>query len=191
MKQTEGATLQNEVELVDMGDAKTQLEWQDFIKDSLKRIAYSEGVDVNGLFSELKVESGAARILAMENIIRVRDSKIPVWEDFEEEDQEVLKEMGIISNTSEVVYSELGIGETKLDRENLEEKRQANIINRYKNGTITRIMFVMEMENLTESEAVAMIKTIDSERGEDINMPISVNEGEISEEDTTKEEQDN
>lgn len=187
LKQTD-SDIQNSVELVDMGDAKTQLEWQEFIKDSLKRIAYSEGVDVNGLFSELKVESGTARILAMENIIRVRDSKIPIWEDFEEEDQEVLKEMGIISNTSEVVYSELGIGETKLDRENLEEKRQANIINRYKNGTITRIMFVMEMENLTESEAIAMIKTVDSERGEDINMPINGTEGETSEEDTIKEE---
>lgn len=187
LKQTD-SDIQNSVELVDMGDAKTQLEWQEFIKDSLKRIAYSEGVDVNGLFSELKVESGTARILAMENIIRVRDSRIPIWEDFEEEDQEVLKEMGIISNTSEVVYSELGIGETKLDRENLEEKRQANIINRYKNGTITRIMFVMEMENLTESEAIAMVKTVDSERGEDINMPINGTEGETSEEDTIKEE---
>ena len=160
----EGSTGQSELRSLDLGDGTAQKDWQDFITQSLKRLAYSEGVDINGLFGDLKVESGTARRLAMENIIAVRDSKIGEWEEFEEDDQEVLIELKIAKNPSEVIYSDLDMGETKIDKENAEKLRQENIINRYNNWAITKIQMIKELEGLTDEEARARYKEVARER---------------------------
>ncbi len=154
----------NTLNTLDLGDGKAQRDWQEFIKEPFKRLAYSEGVDINGLFSDIKVESGVARRLAMENIIAVRNSKIGLFEEFEERDQEVLIDLKIVNKESEVIYSDLDIGETRLDKETIEEKRQVNILNRYKAGTITKIEMIMEMEGLSEQEAKAKYRAITAER---------------------------
>jgi len=154
----------NTLSTLDLGDGKTQLEWMEFIEKSFKRLAYAEGVDINGLFSDVKVESGVARILAMENIVTVRDSKIGEWEEFEEEDQQVLQDLKIVNKESEVIYADLIPGETALTKEQTEKQRQENITYRYANGTITKVMMVMEMEGLNESEAQERLKAIETER---------------------------
>lgn len=175
LKLREGASDQPSLDVLDLGDAKAQLDYYSFIKEALKQIAYSSGVDINGLYSDMKVESGTARLLAMQNIISVRNDNIRVWSEFEERNQELMINLGIISNESSVEYFPLPIGETQLDKETLEEKRQANILNRFKNGTITRFEMIKEMENLTEEEARIKMNQIDKERGNQIDMPINQN----------------
>ncbi len=154
----------NDMRSLDLGDGKTQIEWQNFIKESFKRLAYAEGVDINGLFSDIKVESGVARRLSMENIISVRDTKIGEWEEWEDRDQEVLISLGIVKSKSEVVYSPLELGETLLDKETTEKIRQENVLNRYKNGSITKVQYIQEMEGLNESEARQRFNEISKER---------------------------
>jgi len=81
--------------------------------------------------------------------------------------------LGVVPNESEVIYHPLPIGETELEREELEEKRQLNITNRFKNGTITRLQMIKELEGLTDAEALTRMKQIDEQRGNDIDMPIN------------------
>ena len=160
----EGGSGQSDLRSLDLGDGKAQLDWEELITKSLKRLAYSEGVDINGLFGELKVESGVARLIAMENIISVRDSKIQEWKQWEDKDQEILIELGIVKNKSEVIYAPLNIGETQAIREDTEKKRQENILNRYKNGTITKIQMISEMEKITIEEAKQRYNEVMKER---------------------------
>jgi len=173
LKLSESANDQPTLDVLDLGDAKAQLDYYSFISEALKQIAYSNGVDINGLFSDTKVESGKARLLAMQNIISVRNDNIRIWSEFEERNQELMVKLGIVPNESEVIYHPLPIGETELEREELEEKRQLNITNRFKNGTITRLQMIKELEDLTDAEALARMNEIDKQRGNDINMPIN------------------
>lgn len=175
LKLREGASDQPSLDVLDLGDAKAQLDYHAFISEALKQIAYSNGVDINGLFSDTKIESGTARLLAMQNIISVRNDNIRTWSEFEERNQDLMIKLGIVPINSEVIYYPLPIGETELDKEMLEEKRQSNILNRFKNGTITRLEFIKDMEKLTEEEAKARLKQIDKERGVNIEMPINSN----------------
>lgn len=166
---SEDGTNQETINSLNLGDGKVQLQWDEFVGKSLKRIAHSMGADVTGLFGEIKIESGAARRLQMENIVGVRDENIVKMREFEEENQKLLIKLGVASVRSEVIYNDLDMGTTELDKELVEEKRQLNITNRFKNRTITRLQMIQEVEGLNEEEAKVRESDINNERvgGED------------------------
>jgi hypothetical protein len=161
---SEGGNNEQALSSLNLGDGKTQQEWTDIITKGLSRLAHSLGANVNGLYGEVKIESGASRRLQMENIIDVRNETIVDFREFERRDQELLIALGVVNETSEVIYNDLDMGLTELDKETAEEKRQFNINNRYEKGTITKIQQIAEIENITEEEARARQAEILNER---------------------------
>ena len=136
-----------------LGDGKVQNDWFDFMIKTLKMVAHAKGVDTIGMFGELKVESGAARRLMLQPVAIVRNERINTFMDFERRDQQLLINLGVVSNFSEIEFAALDMGETENEKEETETKRIANIKERFTIGTITRIEMISEIERISIEEA--------------------------------------
>jgi len=154
---------QGQVNSLKLGDGNVQMQWFNFMTMFLKMVAHAEGVDHIGMFGDIKVESGTARRMMLESVINVREENINTFRSFELMDQGLLIDLEIVSQRSRIVYPELDIGLSELEKQQIEKARQANIKERYSNKTITRVQFVMETERLTKKEAQKRIREIDAE----------------------------
>ncbi len=157
---------QNDLKALSLGAGDNQKKWADLLDNSIKKMANALGVDTNGMLGDLKIESGTARRISLEPVVNVRNDKIVIFREFEEENQQLLIKLGITNIESEVEYADLDIGATELEKEQVEANRQANITNRYKNGTITKLQMIQEMEMLNEDQAKKRLNEVYEERGE-------------------------
>lgn len=163
---------ESDVKFLDTGTVDNQLNYQLFMSVILYFRANADGVDRYAIFPDVKIESGISRELQMKNIEQIRNMNIPIWENFEYENFEVISSIKNEGGSqafqvpSSVEYQK---NITSSETENLERQIKEYDLNqkKYQDRVITKVELIMRSENITEEEAMKKVKSEQQNRTDD------------------------
>lgn len=162
---------ESDVKFLDTGTVDNQLNYQLFMSVILYFRANADGVDRYAIFPDVKVESGISRELQMKNIEQIRNMNIPIWENFEHKNFELIasiKNKGgsqAFQVPTSVTYQK---NITSSEAENLERQIKEYDLNqkKYIDGVITKVELIMRSEKISEEDAEKKINEVQKEREE-------------------------